>query len=65
MKIPHITFACYMLNMAGGQTRHLVTVPFCRDAWTTEQNAARTAEDITGLAFDWMEYAQETNVNEY
>lgn len=54
-----------MLNMAGGQTRHLVTVPFCRDAWTTEQNAARTAEDITGLAFDWMEYAQETNVNEY
>ena len=47
-----------MLNGRGEQSKHAVTVPFTRDHGTTEQVAARLAEDSTGLRFDWMEYAK-------
>lgn len=47
-----------MLDSNGAQSRHAITVPFTRDHCTTEQIAARLAEDSTGLRFDWMEYAK-------
>lgn len=53
-----ITFICYMLNNKNEQSKHLISVPFVRDHYTTEQSAARLAEDSTGLVFDWMEYAK-------
>jgi len=53
-----VTFTCYMIDSAGNQSKHQVTIPFNRDPWTTQQQAARLAEDTTGLRFDWVCYAK-------
>ena len=58
MKILPVNFTCYMLDSAGNQSTHQVSLPFNRNHCTTEQQAARIAEDTTGLRFDWMCYTR-------